>query len=73
MKKFNKQAAMFGALFAVALTLIIGLVGFAISISSQGDNYTVGEVSKQGHFLGLYAIVFIVSIALATGFIKKKA
>lgn len=72
MTNFNKQAALFGGLFAVALTLIIGLIGFAVNISARGDAFTLGDMAKQGQELGLFAIVFIVIIAVATGFIKKK-
>ena len=33
MTNFNKQAAFIGALLGVLITLIIGLVGFAVNIS----------------------------------------
>jgi hypothetical protein len=48
------------------------MIGFTINICSEGDAYTAGEAAKQGHNLGLYAIVFILIIAVATGFIKRK-
>ena len=72
MINFNKEAAFFGGLFAIALTLVIGLVGFTINIYSQGDDYTVGEVANQAHNLGIYALVFILVVAITTGFIKRK-
>ena len=72
MINFNKEAAFFGGLFAIAFTLVTVMIGFTINISSQGDAYTAGEAAKQGHNLGLYDIVFILVVAVATGFIKRK-
>ena len=72
MINFNKEAALFGGLFAIAITLVIAMIGFTINICSEADAYTAGEAAKQGHNLGLYAIVFIFVVAVATGFIKRK-
>ena len=72
MMNFNKQAAFFGGLFGIALTLIIGLIGFMINISARGDAFTIGEAAKQGKELGLFAVIFVLVIAVTAGFIKKK-
>jgi hypothetical protein len=46
MINFNKEAAFFGGLFAIAITLVAVMIGFTINISSQGDAYTAGEAAK---------------------------
>ena len=72
MTKFNKQAAFLGGLVGVALTLIIGLVGFAVNISARGDAFTASEAAKQGKELGIFAIMLILGIGVIAGFIKRK-